>query len=192
MYTQVRDFVISNGGSKPLYCLQNVRKGYGIPPLYPNAITAWHNTEQHKNRNFPAGVDVPVYFSWKVDGHIGVQLADGRFWSDGKIYASLKKYEAVSAPVFLGWGESVNKYRVIERSKKAMITNRGLYIVARFYLGRAATQAEIDKYVGKVDFDTVASHFSGSDAYKQQVAKYSGSSKIVKNELAGHLPGRMR
>lgn len=110
---QIIPFNQAKAGKKPLFCLQNVRLGFGIAAKYPNAITAWNNTEQHKDRNVPDGLDVPLYYSWKVDGHINVRLANGTVWSDGNIYRSIADYEAKSAPVYLGWGESVNNVKVI-------------------------------------------------------------------------------
>lgn len=109
---QLIPFDPAKGGRQPGFCLQNVRLGYGIQNKYPNAITAWNNTQQHRDRNFPA-LDVPVYFTYKSDGHIGVRLKDGRFWSDGNMYSSLDLYELNHSPVFLGWGESVNDIKVI-------------------------------------------------------------------------------
>jgi hypothetical protein len=95
-------------------CLKNVRLGYGILPKYDNATAAWNNTEQHRDRNVPLGVDVPLYYSWGRDGHINVRLANGRVWSDGDLYVSIEDYEAKKEPNFLGWGESVNEVRVIQ------------------------------------------------------------------------------
>lgn len=114
MFKQLIPFDPAKGGNEAGLCLKNTRLGYGIPPLYKNAITAWLNTEQHPDRNFPP-LDVPVYFSYKEDGHIGVRLANGQFWSDGKTYSSLEAYEnAPGRPKFLGWGESINNVKVIE------------------------------------------------------------------------------
>lgn len=114
-YKQVRAFNPAKGGKIAGYCLQNTRLGFGIGSKYKNAITAWAHTQQHKDRNIPAGVDVPLYYTYKVDGHINVRLADGRVWSDGTIYKDLAAYEAYAKSAkYLGWGESVNDVRVIE------------------------------------------------------------------------------
>lgn len=104
----------SKGGSKHLYCLQNVRLGFGIPAKYPNAITAWENTEQHKNKSIPKGVDVPLYYGYGVEGHINVRLANGKIWNDGKIFSSLSAFEKAWSNVdYKGWGESINDVKVI-------------------------------------------------------------------------------
>lgn len=115
-YVQTRKFDQLKGGNTPLMCLQNVRLGYSIPAKYQNAITAWQHTQQHADRNIPTGVDVPLFYSWGTDGHINVRLADGRIWNDGKIFASLAAFEKAFTNVhYLGWGESVNDVKVIEK-----------------------------------------------------------------------------
>lgn len=126
-YKQVRAFNQSQGGSKKGFCLQNVRLGYAIPGKYSTAWVAWQHTEQHKNTSVPSNVDVPVYFSYtttiggvrKNYGHIGVRLKSGKFWSDGKVYSSVKSYVSNHAPKYVGWGESVNDVRVIKYQKPA-------------------------------------------------------------------------
>lgn len=121
-YQSVKKFNQNSAGSKKGWCLQNVRKGYGILPLFPNAITAWKFTEQHKDTNIPQGVDVPLYYTYAKEGHVNVRLANGKVWSDGNTYSSLadylKKHPAVS---YLGWGESVNKQRVIKYVKPQFV-----------------------------------------------------------------------
>jgi hypothetical protein len=114
-YKQSVYFNQNTAGKVAGYCLQNVRRGYGIASKYPYAITAWEHTQQHKDHNIPGGVDVPVYYTYGSYGHINVKLKDGRCWSDGKLYASVNDYLSKHPSVhYLGWGESVNDVRVIE------------------------------------------------------------------------------
>lgn len=116
-WIQTRVFHPSIGGNRPGYCLQNVRKGYDIAAKYANATAAWNGTKQHRNRNVPLGVAVPLFYTFWTkngnEGHINVRLPDGRVWSDGDYYASIADYEAKKAPDFIGWGESVNGVGVI-------------------------------------------------------------------------------
>jgi hypothetical protein len=63
-YTQVKAFRPELAGTTPYLCLANVRKGYGIAAKYSYALLDWQNTQQHRDRNFPAGVAVPVYWNW--------------------------------------------------------------------------------------------------------------------------------
>jgi hypothetical protein len=119
-YKQVKPFNQDIAGSLAGSCLANTRKGYGIASKYPNAWAAWLNTQQHTGKP-PEGLDVPVFF-WYINGsngHIGVRLANGKFWSDGDIYASIAAYEAVKKPDYVGWGESINGVSVLERVAEA-------------------------------------------------------------------------
>lgn len=113
-YRQTRKFNTGAGGKVKGYCLRNVRLGYGIASKYSTAWSAWNATQQHRDRNIPTGVDVPLYYSWGSAGHINVRLADGRVWSDGDYYKNLADYEAKKEPNYVGWGESVNDVRVID------------------------------------------------------------------------------
>lgn len=128
-YTQLIPFDASKGGSVPNLCLDNVRRGYGISNKYGSAWEAWQHTQQHPDRNVPAGLAVPIYYSYTVDlgdgpqnyGHINVQLPDGRVWSDGNYYASIDAYMAHHSPKFVGWGESVNDFNVIGEDMATLI-----------------------------------------------------------------------
>lgn len=114
MYKQIKSFNQTKAGKKAGYCLQNVRLGFGITSKYANAISAWKGTQQHKDRSFPAG-DVPLFYTYKTDGHINVRLANGKIWSDGDIYANLDAYlNGHPAVKYLGWGESINGVKVFE------------------------------------------------------------------------------
>lgn len=126
MYKQVRKFDQSKAGKVPSDCLRNTRLGYSISKKYPDALTAWKHTQQHKDKNIPEGLDIPVFFDWygTVDGvyknwgHIGVRLADGRLWTDGRIYPSIdalvSQYLSRGRGKYLGWGESINDTKVVE------------------------------------------------------------------------------
>lgn len=104
------------------FCLDNVRKGFGIENKYASAWQAWENTQQHPDRNIPDGLDVPLFYSYTANidgvtqnyGHINVRLADGTVWSDGTIYANLDAYLYNHYPQYVGWGESINDFKIIE------------------------------------------------------------------------------
>jgi hypothetical protein len=130
---QLRAFDSSKGGTRHLYCLQNVRLGFSIPPLFNDAWTAWLNTQQHPNRNIPTGVDVPLYYSFTASiggirknwGHINVRYRDGRVWNDSKWFANLSAFESAHSNVkFVGWGESINNIKVIGVNE--MITKKDI------------------------------------------------------------------
>lgn len=114
-YKQKTSFDQNKAGKQPGYCLKNVRLGFGIGSKYDNAWEAWQNTDQHTDA-IPQGVDVPVYFWWKDEsnGHIGVRLANGKFWSDGTVYESIDAYMLAKAPDYVGWSTSVNGVSVLQ------------------------------------------------------------------------------
>src|SRR5690606_19890865 len=88
-------------------------------------------------------------------GHIGVRYPDGRFWSDGSVYASVEEYERLRAPVFVGWGESVNDVRVIEEVKGGSMEKTNLStarILTYGVLGR------VEALSGKHDADLNKHH----------------------------------
>ena len=145
-WRNTKSFNQSIAGKKKGYCLQNVRLGFGIASKYANAITAWNNTQQHKDRSIPGG-DVPLFYTYKSDGHINVRLANGQIWNDGEIYANLDAYLSGHPAVkYLGWGESVNGIRVIEEYIDPAPTGKRLYFdpigqTATFYPVRGGTFA---------------------------------------------------
>lgn len=113
-YVQVKRFDQSKAGNTKGYCLRNVRLGYGIAAKYDSAWESWQNAPQNGGE-IPTGVDVPVYFWYGRYGHIGVRLANGRFWSDGKIYSSLTVYRITHpAVIYRGWSTEVNDVTVIK------------------------------------------------------------------------------
>lgn len=102
-----------------------------------------------------------------------------------------------------GTGGDAIRYRTIPTSRVAgllrkkvkenkMVTDQGLYIIARFYTGRDPSATEKAKYVGKVEFDKVAAIYAGSDEYNKVVASLKGASNGVKVAVLNHLPARLR
>lgn len=163
-FKQVIPFNPSKGGKVPYLCLDNVRRGYGINNKYPTAWVAWEHTQQHKNRNFPIGCDIPLYYSYTTTldglkdnyGHINVRLRDGTVWSDGKIYPNLDAYLANHSPKFVGWGESINDYKILEEEEvvddagaRDILTNSMILTQPGSAPDRQPTAEEITDLVGK-------------------------------------------
>lgn len=114
-YKQIRAFDTSKAGDIHGMCEQNVRLGYVIGSKYDCAWQNWINTDQHTGTP-PSGVATPVFF-WYLDednGHVGVQLPNGKFWSDGVEYDSIAAYEADHDPVCKGWSTHMDGVQVIE------------------------------------------------------------------------------
>lgn len=134
-YIQVVPFNQAQGGTTPNLCLDNVRRGYGIPNKYASAWEAWQHTQQHPDRNIPAGLAVPLYYSYTATidgvtanyGHINVQLPNGMVWSDGNIYTSIDAYLANHSPKFVGWGESINDVTIIQGEPMSTWNNGDTY-----------------------------------------------------------------
>jgi hypothetical protein len=175
MWKQTRGWNSNKGGKQAGMCLRNVRMGYDIASKYDDAWTAWTRTQQHKNRNYPAGVYAPIFFSYtatidgvrKNYGHIGVRYPDGRFWSDGSVYASVEEYERLRAPVFVGWGESVNDVRVIEEVKgdDMTLSTEAVKTIYRRLLNREGDPGGIKNFTGKT-LDFTLKDMVGSKEFK--------------------------
>lgn len=111
-WKQVKDFNINKMGTTPGYCLQNVRLGFDIPPLYPDAKTAMEANKNagtlHPMSEIPTNVAVPVFCDTaSVYEHVIVD-DHGTYYSDGK------KVTNPQAFVYFGWGETLNGVRVVE------------------------------------------------------------------------------
>ena len=108
-------------------CLKYVRETFGLPGGYPNATAAWNGSKtQHRDRNFPAGMAVPVWYELEknVLGHVVLRMPDGSCYSTSTYnkfpyhHPSLEHLEAFYAHydmplVYRGWTEDVQDIPVI-------------------------------------------------------------------------------
>ncbi len=155
--TQLVPFDVNKAGTTPNMCLDNVRRGYGIPAKYGSAWEAWLHTQQHPDRNIPMGLAVPLYYSYTATidgvtdnfGHINTLLPDGRVWSDGKYYANLDAYLANHTPKYVGWGESVNDVKVITGENMNPSTQNVLDFFKAFRNKTDLTPTEIKYYTDR-------------------------------------------
>jgi len=159
-FAQVKPFDQAKGGTAPNWCLANVVKGYSISNRYGDAWKAWQETEQHTDQP-PTGLDVPVFFSYfatidgqyKNWGHIGVRLSSGKFWSDGKVYNTIKDYTDRYAPKYVGWGESVNEYIILKKeasmSNPAILTLEANVAISIATTGKQPSTSEEKQYINK-------------------------------------------
>lgn len=147
-YKQSKSFDKNKAGSKPGLCLQNTRLGYGIASKYPTATEAWRHTIQHKDRQIPNGVAVPLFYTYKTAGHVNVRMPNGQVISDGRVYASLPDYERQHPNVhYLGWGETLNDVRVTEHVPDAAPAPSNVMptVGSRIKLDRGITRTTFDK-----------------------------------------------
>lgn len=112
---------------RPGYCLEYVRKTFNLPIRYNSATEAWTNASSpHADRNFPVGVDHPVWYGLYKEplGHVVLRMADGSVYSTSDNtnvphhHPSLEDLEAYYArydmPLFYrGWSEDVAGFPVI-------------------------------------------------------------------------------
>lgn len=144
--------IISQMGTTKGNCLGNSRIA-ASPDIPAKYKTAWE-AEQHCILHAgapPLGVWTPAFFSYyatingvyKNWGHVGWHSPDGKFYSDGVVYASISAYEAHHAPHYVGWGELLNDVRVvqyvadhIETVKPVMWNVRSTNSLSGFILGQ--------------------------------------------------------
>ena len=112
---------------QPGWCLQYVRQAFGLPARHPSATAAWEaSTSKHRDRNFPAGVWLPVWFSLANEpaGHVALMAPDGSVYSTSDLgntphhhldLSDLMNYYARydMTLTYLGWTEDVAGYPVL-------------------------------------------------------------------------------
>lgn len=167
----------SKAGTIPNFCLDNVRRGYGISNKYPSAWEAWLHTQQHTDP-IPTGVDVPLFYSYTATldnvtanyGHINVRLANGTVWSDGHIYTNLQAYLANHSPKYVGWGESINDYKIIEEKNMSVPIDLGTGRMLYFYmLGRNGENGKPNALTGECDAE-IEKSFVGTPLTNESIA----------------------
>lgn len=168
------------------WCLQYVRQAFGLPAKYASATEAWEqSTSKHRDRNFPAGLWVPVWYGIDVEplGHVVLLAPDGSCYSTSDYsgwpvhHASLEALEEFYAKYgmilqYRGWTEDVASYTVIEPTT----TNKGLFVTLKqedenLILDR--NKKYIDAPTSKVDeavWGTVIKRTSGNNSALQELA----------------------
>jgi hypothetical protein len=110
---------------EPGYCLMYVRRTYGLDGLYPTATAGWISAQRkHRDRDFPPGCWVPVWFSlgkeWR--GHVALMAPDGSVYSTSDPSNTphhhpsldhLLSYYSRLEPTFLGWTEDIEGVAVV-------------------------------------------------------------------------------
>jgi len=111
-WKQVKAFDLSKMGTRPNYCLQNVRLAFGVQPKYADAKSAMIASRNagtlHDISTLPKNVAVPVFVDTSSP-YEHVEVSDhGTFYSDGK------KLSNPMSQKFFGWSETLNDERIVE------------------------------------------------------------------------------
>lgn len=111
-WRQVVPFDPSKMGTKPGYCLQNVRLGFGIKPKYADAKEAMEANKEagtlHDVKDLPTNISVPIFVDTTSPYEHVIASDKGVFYSDGKKLTTLNGLKC------FGWGETLNGVRVVE------------------------------------------------------------------------------
>lgn len=113
---------------RPGWCLQYVRETFGHPGIHPTATAAWEaSATKHRDRNFPAGVWIPVWYGLDTNeaGHVVLRAPDGSVYSTSDLtntphhhpdLADLEAYYAYYGMTltYRGWTEDVQGIPVIK------------------------------------------------------------------------------
>lgn len=81
------------------YCLRTIRSLYGVNALYPDAETAWENTDHRHHTTDPAAIPfwVPIWWTNGRYGHVALSLGDGRCLTTDYIEPGLLGVASISA-----------------------------------------------------------------------------------------------
>jgi len=114
---------------RPGWCLQYVREAFGIHPgVQPTATAGWNaSPTKHRDRNFPAGVWHPVWFSLRnvPAGHVALRAPWGAVYSTSDdsntphchpdLDDLIAYYNRYGQPItYLGWTEDIENVTVID------------------------------------------------------------------------------
>jgi hypothetical protein len=106
---------------RPGWCLEYVNNAFGVDAIYGSATAAWEGSStKHRDRNFPAGKWVPVWYGLHTTplGHVVLMDPNGRVYSTSDLtntphihpdLADLEAYYAYYGMTlqYRGWTEDV-------------------------------------------------------------------------------------
>jgi len=152
---------------QPGWCLQYVRQAFNLPAAYPTATAAWEaSASKHRDRNFPAGVWLPVWFSLANEpaGHVALMAPDGSVYSTSDLgtaphhhldLSDLMNYYARydMTLTYLGWTEDVAGYPVLTDggiAAQGTITTEGDIFMALSDAEQKRLLAAADRINGRI------------------------------------------
>lgn len=165
-YKQVVQCYIDKMGSKPGYCLQNVRLAFGISPKYYDAKEAMEANRAagtlHDVSTLPPDISVPIFVDTPSPNEHVIISDKGQFYSDGK------KLTTINGLNCFGWGETLNDVRIVEAIKGVPDTPEAIEIEPLFKKGDVVVPTSLVDYDGTVlkQWDptyTVSQYIPGSD-----------------------------
>ncbi|ASN20715.1 hypothetical protein [Arthrobacter sp. YN] len=118
----------------PGWCLMYVRQAFGLNGLYPSATAGWNAARyKHRDRNFPAGRWVPVWFHLGEEplGHVALMAPDGSVFSTSDPSNTphhhpnldhLLSYYRALRPTYLGWTEDIEGVAVVKAADSINLT----------------------------------------------------------------------
>lgn len=193
-YTQLIKPDLTTQGAVGM-CLNYARRVFSIDSKYLTAWKSWENSDQHKDRNYPKGVAVPLWFSYYIGsenyGHVVIAVpGKGLYSSPYKssqthaVLSSIFEVERIYGVKYAGWSTEINDVKVakpdtIKDVNKFTASQVNTLIAAVF--NRQATKYERTEYPKKsADWvlETVYNNSAG------QRSKASGYNKL-KASLAG-------
>lgn len=122
------------------FCLKYARNVFNIPAKYPTAWKAWQNGKQHKTKDYPKNVSIPLWFDWKTDGHVVIAVPNKGLYSSPMnsseskhIFKSISEVESFLGAKYVGWTEDINDVKVVEKVESDMYKNH----TAKYWYERA-------------------------------------------------------
>ena len=115
------------------WCLAYVQTAFGTGWAGSTAWDCWINrlTKKHADRNLPAGVYIPIFFSGYYGmGHTAI-YKDGKVWSSplthkpyADVFNSIGEVERSFGVVYVGWSEDLGGSDIVESSADVIQPNQ--------------------------------------------------------------------
>ncbi|QEX10974.1 hypothetical protein F6X56_15225 [Rhodococcus erythropolis] len=122
-----------NINEKAGMCLSYARRVFGAGIVETTAWEGWTKAQfKHADRDFPAGLAVPVWFDWWGQlpgdnqkyqyGHVAIRAADGKVWSSPLSGVGRTWFNTVDDLVrafgngmrYVGWSEDISRVKVVD------------------------------------------------------------------------------
>lgn len=105
---------------KGYYCLVYARNIFNVAAKYGTAALAHANAVYKHTDALPTDVSVPVWFSWKVDGHVAVNVPGQGVYSTTsattghRVFPSIQAVAEYIGGTYLGWSEDIDGVRIAQ------------------------------------------------------------------------------